>query len=57
MKRGISSKKTAKKISHKNEIDAAIAEGLKDLAAGRVSGPFKTVEELHAHLHKQVVQK
>ena len=57
MKRGISSKRTAKKISHKNEIDAAIAEGLKDIAAGRESGPFSTIAEFHAHLRKRIVRK
>ena len=46
------SKKTAKKLVNKKYIDAAIAEGLKDIAAGREIGPFETVEELHAHLQK-----
>lgn len=57
MKRATSSKRTAKKITRKDEIDAAIAEGLKDIAAGREIGPFSTIAELHAHLHKQIVRK
>lgn len=59
MKRPITNKKptTVVKSNIKTIIDAAIAEGLKDIAAGRVSGPFKTVAEFHAHLHKRVVQK
>lgn len=57
MKRPIASKKTIKKKTYKNIVDAAIAEGLKDLAAGRVSGPFETIAEFHAHLRKQATQK
>lgn len=37
------------------EIEAAIAEGLQDIEAGRVSGPFTTADELISHLHRRVV--
>ena len=36
------------------DIEAAIAEGLKDIEEGRVFGPFNTTKELLEHLHKQV---
>jgi AbrB family looped-hinge helix DNA binding protein len=32
-------------------IDARLAEAEEDLKAGRVSGPFTTVDELKRHLH------
>lgn len=38
-----------------DEIEAAIAEGLKDIEEGRVSGPFSSAKELISHLHRQVV--
>jgi AbrB family looped-hinge helix DNA binding protein len=35
---------------HQPEIDAAVAEGLADVRAGRVSPAFATSEEFHAWL-------
>lgn len=35
-------------------IDAQLAEGLADIKAGRVRGPFSTHEEFIASLHKEV---
>lgn len=37
----------------KEEIEAAIAEGLKDFEEGRVLGPFTSVKEFKAALKKQ----
>jgi bifunctional DNA-binding transcriptional regulator/antitoxin component of YhaV-PrlF toxin-antitoxin module len=34
-------------------IDAQLAEGLADLKAGRVRGPFSTYQEFIASLHKE----
>jgi bifunctional DNA-binding transcriptional regulator/antitoxin component of YhaV-PrlF toxin-antitoxin module len=34
-------------------IDAQLAEGLADIAAGRVHGPFSTHKEFIASLHKE----
>jgi AbrB family looped-hinge helix DNA binding protein len=43
---------TPKELVEKHpEIDQGIAEGLEDMRAGRVSGPFKTVEELMHYLN------
>jgi AbrB family looped-hinge helix DNA binding protein len=33
-------------------IDARLAEGMEDMRAGRVHGPFTSVEALHASLHR-----
>lgn len=41
--------------SRERAIEAAIAEGLADIKAGRVSGPFSSVEEFNAHLKRQRV--
>lgn len=35
-------------------IDTAIREGLEDIKAGRVSGPFHSAKELIEDLHKRV---
>ncbi|TSC62346.1 MAG: hypothetical protein G01um1014106_639 [Parcubacteria group bacterium Gr01-1014_106] len=37
--------------AQKAVIDAGLAEAEEDIKAGRVSGPFKTVEELKQHLN------
>jgi bifunctional DNA-binding transcriptional regulator/antitoxin component of YhaV-PrlF toxin-antitoxin module len=39
-----------------NELEAAIAEGLEDLQAGRVKGPFQDMAEFKARRHKQKVK-
>lgn len=36
-------------------VEAAIAEGLADVKAGRVSGPFSSVEEFKEHMKKRGV--
>jgi hypothetical protein len=36
----------------RNVIDARLAEGLADITAGRVSGPFSTHKEFIASVHK-----
>jgi hypothetical protein len=42
---------TPKELVDKHlEIDKRLAEAEKDMKVGRVSGPFKTVEELAQHL-------
>jgi AbrB family looped-hinge helix DNA binding protein len=47
--------KVLKDRAAEEDIEAAIAEGLKDIEEGRVSGPFETHEELMRHLQKRVV--
>ena len=37
--------------AQKAQIDARLAEGLEDIKAGRVSGPFNTVDDLKRHLN------
>jgi AbrB family looped-hinge helix DNA binding protein len=39
-----------KVIVDREHVEAAIAEGLRDYAEGRVEGPFNTVEEFKASL-------
>ncbi|MCG6553846.1 MAG: AbrB/MazE/SpoVT family DNA-binding domain-containing protein [Candidatus Magnetominusculus sp. LBB02] len=36
-----------------SDVEASIAEGLKDYEEGRVFGPFESVEEFKAALHKR----
>jgi len=35
------------------KLPRGVQAGLRDIAAGRVSGPFDTVDELMAHLEKR----
>jgi len=43
---------TPKELVDKHpEIEKRLAEAEADVKAGRVSGPFKTAEELRRHLH------
>ena len=41
----------------RRSIDAELAEGLADVKAGRVHGPFASAKEASAYIEKAVVQK
>lgn len=40
-------------LTPKSIIDKRLAEGLKDIAAGKVHGPFKSIKELANSLTKE----
>ncbi len=43
---------TAHSLPKKKKMSAGLRQGIKEWKAGKVSGPFKTADELMAHLEK-----